>query len=390
MNNAGISWGASYEEMPIDAWRKVLDTNVIGTQLMTRAVLPSMRKQSYGKIINVASIMGLVGVPKEILEASSYTASKGAILALTRELAVNYAADGIRVNAVAPGFFPTRLSAGVIEKAEARITEITPLGRLGEDGELKGAILFLAAPASDYITGQTIAVDGGLTAGLGLGAFMRSREQYIESLRDGREVYFKGQRVARRDRPSGNPLAIDHAAIDYDMAHDPAWRALAVDEENGKPVSFYFQLPKSGADLLRRSQLIEAATTLGGTLVVLIKEIGSDALFALHVVAHQLDQRKGTRYLERVRKFYDHVKDHDLALSVAQTDVKGDRAKSPLEQEHPDYYLRIVGETPEGIVVRGAKVHTSVSVNSNEMIVLPTRAMKAGRIRHTPWPSRFR
>ncbi len=165
VNNAGISWGAPYEEMPIDAWHKVLNTNVIGTQLMTRAVLPSMRKLGYGKIINVASIMGLVGVPKEILEASSYTASKGAILALTRELAVNYAADGIRVNAVAPGFFPTRLSAGVIGRAEERIKQSTPLGRLGEDGELKGAILFLAAPASDYITGQTITVDGGLTAG---------------------------------------------------------------------------------------------------------------------------------------------------------------------------------------------------------------------------------
>jgi NAD(P)-dependent dehydrogenase (short-subunit alcohol dehydrogenase family) len=165
VNNAGISWGAPYEEMPIDAWHKVLNTNIIGTQLMTRAVLPSMRNQGYGKIINVASVMGLVGVPKEILEASSYTASKGAILALTRELAVNYAADGIRVNAVAPGFFPTRLSGAVIEKADARIKEITPLGRVGEDGELKGAILFLAAPASDYITGQTIAVDGGMTAG---------------------------------------------------------------------------------------------------------------------------------------------------------------------------------------------------------------------------------
>jgi len=165
VNNAGISWGAAYEEMPIDAWHKVLDTNVIGTQFMTRAVLPSMRKQGYGKIINVASIMGLVGVPKGILEASSYTASKGAILALTRELAVNYAADGIRVNAVAPGFFPTRLSAAVIEKAEEGIRRSTPLGRVGEDGEMKGAILFLAAPASDYITGQTIAVDGGMTAG---------------------------------------------------------------------------------------------------------------------------------------------------------------------------------------------------------------------------------
>src|SRR6202163_3146292 len=206
---------------------------------------------------------------------------------------------------------------------------------------------------------------------------MRSREEYIESLRDGREVYFKGQRVADVTTHPEIRLAIDHAAIDYDMAHDPAWRALAVAEEDGKPYSRYFRLPLTSGDLLDRSCLIEAATTLGGTLVVLIKEIGTDALFALHLVAHELDQRKGTGYLERVRKFHAYAREHDLALSVAQTDVKGDRAKSPLEQDHPDYYLHIVAETAEGIVVRGAKVHTSVSVNSNEMIVLPTRAMKA-------------
>jgi NAD(P)-dependent dehydrogenase (short-subunit alcohol dehydrogenase family) len=164
VNNAGVSWGAPYEEMPLDAWRKVLETNVIGTQLMTRAVLPSMRAQAYGKIVNIASIMGLIGVPKEILEASSYTASKGALLALTRELAVHYAPHGIRVNALAPGFFPTRLSAGVVEHASEHIKTITPLGRLGEAGEMKGAVVFLAAPASDYITGQIIAVDGGMMA----------------------------------------------------------------------------------------------------------------------------------------------------------------------------------------------------------------------------------
>ncbi len=164
VNNAGISWGAPYEEMPLDAWRKVLETNVIGTQHMTRAVLPAMRQQGYGKIINIASIMGLTGVPREILEASSYTASKGALIALTRELAVHYAPQGIRVNALAPGFFPTRLSAGVVERSRDRIRAITPLGRLGDSGEMKGAVVFLAAPASDYITGQIIAVDGGMTA----------------------------------------------------------------------------------------------------------------------------------------------------------------------------------------------------------------------------------
>ena len=164
VNNAGVSWGAPFEELTLDSWHRVLNTNVIGTQLMTRAVLPSMKQQSYGKIVNIASIMGLVGTPAEILEASSYTASKGAILALTRDLAVNYAAHGIRVNAIAPGFFPTRLSAGVIDKAGERVKERTPLRRLGEAGDLKGAILFLSAPASDFVTGQTMVVDGGLTA----------------------------------------------------------------------------------------------------------------------------------------------------------------------------------------------------------------------------------
>ena len=164
INNAGVSWAAPFEEMPRDAWRKVLETNVIGTRSMTRAVLPAMRRQGYGKIVNIASVMGLMGVPADILDASGYTASKGALIAMTRELAVNYAPHGIRVNALAPGFFPTRMSAGVIDRAGHRIESITPLGRLGAPGEMRGAIVFLAAPASDYITGQMIAVDGGMTA----------------------------------------------------------------------------------------------------------------------------------------------------------------------------------------------------------------------------------
>jgi len=165
VNNAGISWGAPYEEMPIEAWHKVIETNVIGTHLMTRSSLPVMKQRGYGKIINIASVMALIGVPSDVLDASSYTASKGAIVALTRELAVNYAKFGIRVNAIAPGFFPTRMTEGVVEHSGERIKQLTPLGRLGEAGELKGTVLFLASAASDYITGQIIAVDGGMTAG---------------------------------------------------------------------------------------------------------------------------------------------------------------------------------------------------------------------------------
>ncbi len=102
----GVSWGAPFEEMPIERWRQVLEVNVIGTSLMTQAVLPAMKAKQYGKIINIVSIAGMMGLPKKVLEASAYTASKGALIALTRELAVNYAAQGIRVNAIAPGFFP--------------------------------------------------------------------------------------------------------------------------------------------------------------------------------------------------------------------------------------------------------------------------------------------
>jgi len=205
---------------------------------------------------------------------------------------------------------------------------------------------------------------------------MRTRQQYIESLRDGREVYFKGQHVPDVTTHAEIRLAIEHAAIDFEMAESKEHRDLGVCDENGKEFSRYFKLPRTSDDLLLRSQLIEAATTLGGTLVVLIKEIGTDALFALHLIANEIDKHKGTAYLDRVRNFYEYARANDVALAVAQTDVKGDRSKSPLEQEHPDYYLRIVRQTPDGIIVRGAKAHTSVSVNANEVIVLPTRALK--------------
>ncbi|HEY4139047.1 MAG TPA: 4-hydroxyphenylacetate 3-hydroxylase N-terminal domain-containing protein, partial [Casimicrobiaceae bacterium] len=141
---------------------------------------------------------------------------------------------------------------------------------------------------------------------------MRTRDQYVESLRDGREVYYQGERVADVTTHPELSLAVRHAAIDYDMAHDPAWTSLAVEGSGANAYSSYFKLPKSSADLLHRSELIEAATTLGGTLVVLIKEIGTDALLALHLTAHATDQKKHTHYLDRVRRFYGHVKTNDL------------------------------------------------------------------------------
>lgn len=202
---------------------------------------------------------------------------------------------------------------------------------------------------------------------------LRTPAQYRASLRDGRRVFFRGQQVADVTEHPVIKTAIEHAAIDYAMSESAEYRDLALVEQEGGVCSRYYALPETAEDLLQRSRLIEEATRLGGTLVTLIKEIGSDALFGLRMVCHEVDRRASTEYSERVRDFHTRCRDQDLALAVAQTDVKGDRSLGPAEQEHPDYYVRIVDKRPDGIVVRGAKVHTSVSVNANEIIVLPTR-----------------
>ena len=206
---------------------------------------------------------------------------------------------------------------------------------------------------------------------------LRSESQYKESLRDGRAVYFRGEKV---DDVTVHPVmkvAVDHGAIDYRMAEEEHFRALAVVADNGAEYSRYYHLPCGADDLSARSRLIASSTREGATLVVLVKEIGTDALFALHLLGAEMAARGKPEYLARVEKFHRYCRDNDLALAVAQTDVKGDRALAPSAQADPDSYLRIVEEQPGGIVVRGAKVHTSVSVNSNELIVLPTRAMRA-------------
>ncbi|MGH8011536.1 MAG: 4-hydroxyphenylacetate 3-hydroxylase N-terminal domain-containing protein [Candidatus Binataceae bacterium] len=206
---------------------------------------------------------------------------------------------------------------------------------------------------------------------------LRTADQYKQSLRDGRAVYFRGEKVADVTTHPVIGIAVEHACIDYRMAEDPNYRELAVVKDDGQPYSRYFHLPRNADDLLKRSQLIAASTREGATLVILIKEIGSDALLALHIIGERLAAAGKPEYRERIHQYYRHCRDHDLAIAVAQTDVKGDRSLAPTAQEHPDYYVRVVEERADGVVVRGAKVHTSVSTNTNEVIVLPTRAMRA-------------
>jgi len=203
---------------------------------------------------------------------------------------------------------------------------------------------------------------------------LRTSEQYFQSLRDGRRIFYRGELVTDALEHPVIGLATRHAAIDYEMAEDPQYRDIAVVDGTSR----YYVPPRTREDLLSRSRLIETATRLGGTLVVLIKEIGTDALFGLSIVSEHVDKQFGTDYARRVRDFHRHCTENDLALAVAQTDVKGDRALGPSEQAargNPDAYLHIVERRPDGIVVRGAKAHTSVSTNANELIVLPTRAM---------------
>ena len=164
VNAAGVSWGAPSLEMPVEKVREVLEVNLVGAFLASRVAARRMKERGYGKIIHIASVAGLKGEYPEVLDAVGYSASKGGLIALTRDLAVKWGRWGIRVNALAPGFFPTRMTEKVLPRAEAFLKATLPMGRPGAPGELGGAVLFLASPASDYVTGAVLPVDGGATA----------------------------------------------------------------------------------------------------------------------------------------------------------------------------------------------------------------------------------
>ncbi len=163
VNNAGITWGAPAEDMPLDKWHSVIETNLTGAFLFAQFAGRHMIARSYGRIINVSSVNAVQGGISPDIPTCGYVASKGGLIALTRELAVKWGPHGIRVNCIAPGLFETRMTALIWDNAEQAVRHAAALRRAGLPGELKGVAVFLAADASNYITGQTIIVDGGMT-----------------------------------------------------------------------------------------------------------------------------------------------------------------------------------------------------------------------------------
>jgi NAD(P)-dependent dehydrogenase (short-subunit alcohol dehydrogenase family) len=165
VNNSGTAWGAPAEEVPLDGWQKVIDVNLTGAFLFAQSVGRALIEQGEGgRIVNVASVTAFRGTAPEALNAVPYNASKGGLVALTIDLAVKWARHGINVNAIAPGWFRTDLSASTLEQSGGVLLSRIPLGRFGGADDLKGAVLYLASGASGYVTGTTLVVDGGLMA----------------------------------------------------------------------------------------------------------------------------------------------------------------------------------------------------------------------------------
>jgi NAD(P)-dependent dehydrogenase (short-subunit alcohol dehydrogenase family) len=163
INNAGTSWGAPVETMTLEQWNKVIETNLTGTFLFSQTVGRAMIAQRRGKIINIASVAGLRGSSPNF-SAIGYSSSKGGVIIFTKDLACKWGMHNIQVNAIAPGWFPTDMSEKIIERNKESLLASIPLGRFGGPQDLKGAAIFLASSASDFVTGHTLVVDGGQSA----------------------------------------------------------------------------------------------------------------------------------------------------------------------------------------------------------------------------------
>ena len=205
---------------------------------------------------------------------------------------------------------------------------------------------------------------------------LRAKKDYIKSLQDGREVWVLGEKIPDITTHTLTKIAVEHCANTFDLQQDASERDLFTVVEDGEPISRYYAFPQTSDDLEKRRQLIDRHTEIGRGQLNLTKAIGSDGLMAATVTAHRVKTGGGSDvYSKRLEEYVRHVKKNDLAVVTAMTDVKGDRGKRPHEQADPDMYVRIVERRKDGVVVRGAKAHTSASLAGNDILALPTRAM---------------
>ena len=164
VNNAGATWGAPAEDHPLEAWDKLVNLNLSGAFVLSQALAKrSMIPAKWGRIINISSVNGLFANDARLVKTAAYVATKHGLVGLTKQLAAEWGAYGITVNAICPGFFPSKMTAATLDTAGKFVREGTPTQRLGNDEDLKGAVVLLASEASRHITGQAIVVDGGAT-----------------------------------------------------------------------------------------------------------------------------------------------------------------------------------------------------------------------------------
>jgi 4-hydroxybutyryl-CoA dehydratase/vinylacetyl-CoA-Delta-isomerase len=207
---------------------------------------------------------------------------------------------------------------------------------------------------------------------------IRTPQEFVESLRDDRVVYCMGEKVKDVTKHPILKVCIDWMAMDYVIEQDPRYQSLATEKnEEGELVPFVFMPQRNAKDLLRLREWVQLIGRICYGLPSGAKFTGKDGLNALTVVTPRIDKQFGTNYAERVEKYRKYLQKNDPTVALGMTDVKGDRSLRPSKQQpHQDYYVRIVDETSDGIVVRGAKMHISHSPLSNEILVLPCRAMR--------------
>lgn len=205
---------------------------------------------------------------------------------------------------------------------------------------------------------------------------LKTAQEYKESIRDDRVVYYKGERVEDVTTHPELSVCVNTMALDYELAEQPEHHDLAVvyDEALGEEINRYYYLPQNGDDLLKQFELIVASTRMGDGFIPLAHDIGADALNAISITANVMGHED---YQERIESYRTYLKRNDLAVVTAMSDVKGDRMLRPSDpgQAHPDYYVRVVDRNQDGIIVRGAKIHITGAPYSNEIFVIPSRAM---------------